>query len=111
MVIPAAGDHCTDIGNDLVGTKKCTIHPSTTLLHKYSKTKRAVSEGFGVRNVLHCVPRVLLDVDLETHDSVLCKIFIRFGAARSLLPRNILEEFVQGCALDSLPAEDTIGSR
>ena len=110
MVISATRHHCTCIGDDLVGSKECAVHPPTSLLHQHRQTQWTIGESLGVGDVLHRVSRVLLNVDLEAHDSVLGEILVRFRAFRSLLPRHILEKLVQGRSLDCLPSEDTVGT-
>lgn len=110
MVISATGYHRACIGNNLVSSKECTVHPPTSLLHKHSQTQWAISESLGIWDVLHRVSRVLLDVDLEAHDSILSQILVRLRTLGSLLSRHVLEELIQRCTLDGLPSEDTVGA-
>lgn len=111
MVISTARDHSATVGNDLVGAEKCAIHPATSLLHEHSQALRAVREGLGIWDVLHGVARLLLDVDLEAHDTIFGKILVGFGASRGLVASYVLEEFVEGCSLDGLPTENTVRAR
>ena len=110
VVVAAAGDHGADIGNDLVSAEQSTVHPPTSLLHQDCQTEWTVSESLGIRDVLDGVASTLLDVDLEAHDSVLSEVLVCLRTGGGLLTRHVLEEFVKGCALDSLPTEHTVSS-
>ena len=99
-----------EVANHASRSKECAIHPATPLLHKDGQIWGSIRESFGIRYVLHRVASVLFDVDLQAHDTVFSKIFVGLSTARDLLARHILKEHVKGCALDSLPPEDTVGS-
>jgi hypothetical protein len=94
MVVAAARDHCTDICDNLVRSKQCSIHPPTSLLHQHRQTSWSVSESLGIWDVLHGIASVLLDVYLEAHDSIFSKILVGLSAGRGLRAGHIFEESI-----------------
>jgi len=81
VIVATTGDHGANVCDDLVGTKKRAIHPTTSLLHQHSQGKWTIGEGLRIGDVLDSVTCMFLDVDLEAHDSIFSKVFICFGTS------------------------------
>ena len=106
MVCTLAADHVYEIGDDFFSSKKRAIHPSTTLLHESHHIVGCISDGFGVRHVRQLEATVDFDVNLETHDSVFCKILVCLRTSGLFRARHIFEEGIEGASFDRLPTED-----
>ena len=96
------------VEEDRKSGKGSTIGPSAPLLHQNAKGRRSIRECLGIGHILHGVSMSLFDVDLETHESILGKIFVGLGARRSLIASHILEEGVKRLSLNSFPSEETV---
>ena len=110
MSRPFAADHINEVRNDLLRSEKRAIHPPSPLLHQSHHIGWRVGESFSVGHVCKLEPAIHLNVDLQTHNPVLSQVFIRFCAGWRLRARHILEEGVEGSALDRLPPENTVGT-
>ena len=96
------------VEEDRKSGKGSTIGPSAPLLHQNAKGRRSIRKCLGIGHILHGVSMSLFDVDLETHESILGKIFVGLGARRSLIASHILEEGVKRLSFNSFPSEETV---
>ena len=97
--------------DDVVGSEERAVDPSASLLEKDGERGRRVREGLGVHHVGQLVPRVPLDHDLETHDSVFGEVLVRLRTREVLLALDALVELTERTAHDGLPPEERVGSR
>ena len=111
MICSRTTNHVYDVNDDFLSAKEGTVHPSSPLLHESDDIRRCISECFSIGYVRQLIFAVHLDIDLETHDSVFSQVLVSFCTCRLLCPRDILEEFVKGSALDRLPSEDWVSTR
>ena len=101
-----AANHIYDVTNDLLGTEKCSIHPTTPLLHQSHQIGRCVRESLGIGDVGQLEATINLGIDLQAHDPIFSQILISFGASGRLCSRNVPEESIEGTTFNGLPAED-----
>jgi len=72
--------HIIEVSNDSKSGEKCAVHPSSPLFDQDGKIFWSVSKSFSIRDIRQVVSRLLLDVDLKTHHSILCEILISLAA-------------------------------
>ena len=111
MRSPIAADHVDEVSNDLLGAKEGPIHPSSPLLHQRHHVAGSISKGLGIGHVRQLKLVLCLDIDLETHDSIFCQIFVGLGAGWFLGTCYILEELIERLSFDSGPTENRVGTR
>ena len=105
-----ASNHAQKVADDSPGGKKCTIHPSSPLLHQDRQCLWGIGKCLGVWYICQIVSGLLLDVYLQTHDSVFGQVLIGLTAWGISLLVHQLEEGVHWPSLNSLPSEHTVCS-
>ena len=71
-----ATDHVNEISKDLGCSEHCTIHPTAPLLHQNHHRLGRVSKGFRIWNVCQLILVLLLNIDLEAHDSIFGQVLV-----------------------------------
>ena len=105
MLRPLAAYHVDEVGDNFACTEHSSIHPASSLLHKYHQRLGRVCECLCVRNISQLESIQLFDVNLEAHNTILSQVLVSLCTCWYVLSRLISEKHIKRLTLDSFPTE------